>query len=153
MSKTAGVTAVKDGKITNEAIGLIQRKANDACRRVQDGTLSLEDVLRGFQQTLEGGQWPQKTLEIGTFKTASALREALEDTGVYTDYYLCGGLPKKMPLTKTKQTTDLVTPLVRELGFPEGEKRKRFLKKVSHEVGTCVPPKLLRNISCSMARI
>lgn len=118
--KTAEVVAVKDGKITNEALGLIQRKANDAARRIEDGSRSIDDILDGFQAVLEGWKnidfdiW--RVIDINTFKDLDGLREALSKYGVRVSdpaFELLG----KLELNKPRETLALVLKSQEDLGL------------------------------------
>ncbi len=120
--KTADVVAVEDGRITDEALGLIQRKANDAARRVEDGSRTLDEILDGFQATLEGsnldsGVW--KTVDTGLYKSVESLRAALEESGTQISNW-ADDLLGKLELNKPRQTLDLVLKSPEDLGYPDG---------------------------------
>ncbi len=122
--RTAGVIAVKDGKITDEALGMIFRKARDGALRVERG-LSLDTLLAGYQAANEGREFSTatsvvwRTVEIGTHRNIEALRKDLivvgAKIGVWGDDIL-----GKTKLSRKHQTLYLVAPTVRELGFPNG---------------------------------
>jgi hypothetical protein len=120
--KTAGLNVVVDGKITDEALGLIQRKANDAARRVESGSRTLDEILEGFQGVLEGsvpgfGIW--KTVEIGRYKNIEELREALRVSDIRVSEWADDVLGK-VKLSKSRQTLELVLLSPSDLGYPQG---------------------------------
>jgi hypothetical protein len=52
MNKTV-IKTVKDGKLSNEQLGLLTRRHDEIKRRVCEGTLSYETVLDGYQNIIE----------------------------------------------------------------------------------------------------
>lgn len=51
--KTA-IQAVIDGKLTKEARGAVQLKANEICERIESGTISFDWTLKNLQEIIEG---------------------------------------------------------------------------------------------------
>ena len=133
--KTASLVAVRDGKITDEALGLIQRKANDAAKRVESGR-PIEEILKGFQDVLEGQSivgphFVWKRLEIGTHKNVKSLRKAVLESGSRISNW-ADGILNKTELSKSKDCLDLVVLSVEELGFPQGARLEDIYKAANN---------------------
>lgn len=133
------ITAVVDGKLTNEALGGIQRRTNEIVRRVEDGAITFDWVMDELQRMVEGREntspnlpafllW--KTLKLGTHKSAKELRKAMEQAGCNISDW-AGGMLKQNAFTVAGQETDidLVVVSVAELRFATGATRKDIYER------------------------
>jgi hypothetical protein len=118
------LSAVADGKLTNEDLGGLTRRFDEIKRRLNEGTLTLPLVMGGLQNIVEGcvstptfPVW--KTLKLGTHKTPAAYRKVLKSAGRRVSDWV-NEILNKVVVAPTEMDLDLVVCSVAELGFTNG---------------------------------
>ncbi|MFA4936666.1 MAG: hypothetical protein WC575_00010 [Patescibacteria group bacterium] len=118
--------AVVDGKITDEAIGGIMRRAGEIAQRVEYGVICFDWAMDQLQRIIEGRlsvplDFPVwKTIKLGTYKSIKDLQEASGKAG-YNIVGLAIDLLKQpaFAISLIETNLDLVVVSGRELGLPK----------------------------------
>ncbi len=77
--------------------------------------------------TKKAKSWPVwRTVELGTYRDAKAMKSAIENAGMYVSGW-AEDILGKVSFARAKKTLDLVVVTVADLGFPEGATTKEIL--------------------------
>ena len=145
--------------VTDDQYGQLQRRLDEVARRVDEGTLPFDSVMRALQSFIEGkfrfGDGDQKkaapafkpwrTLKLGTgLRSADNFRKDLKKSGYKISGWANDILGKpEFIVTSTKEVeVGLVNISVAELGFPNGATCKEIYQKVTELGLELCPPEV-----------
>src|SRR3989344_1903021 len=145
--------------VTDDQYGQLQRRLDEVARRVDEGTLPFDSVMRALQSFIEGkfrfGDGDQKKaapafkpwrpLKLGTgLRSADNFRKDLKKSGYKISGWANDILGKpEFIVTSTKEVeVGLVNISVAELGFPNGATCKEIYQKVTELGLELCPPEV-----------